>query len=157
METIVGNAVKDQLSGATDTSGQPWYWKWGIAALGVIGGIVLFFGSLSSLVSLGLVEGLIKMAFACILICFEATALAKGFNWTFCQALVGIAEKVPALVRTVVYAALSIVLIILTFSNIFVCLPAMLCAAAYFMLFLDTRNSSETLPDEEPVVNDEFA
>jgi len=160
METVIGNTIKDQLSsGATDGSGQPWYWRWGVAALGVVGGLLLFFSGLSSILDFSLVNIILKMGFASVLICFEATALAQGFNWAFCQALVGIAEKVPALARSTVYAGLSIVLIIVKFSNIIICLLPMCCAAAYFMLWLDTRNQSQPaeFQDETPVVDNEFA
>merc|ERR1712226_1310833 len=144
METIVQNTVKDQVANAfssgSDTSGQPWYWRWGVAALGLIGGVIMFFKGFGSLITAAILTA-----------AFEATALAKGFNWAFCQALVGVAEKVSPLMRTICYGGLSIVIIIVGgIGGLFSCIPALACAAAYFLLFLDQRNGGAS--DTSPVV-----
>jgi len=164
METIIENSIKNSMSGVLnggDTAGgQPWYWRWGVAALGSLGGVFLAVAALKSIVQLGFVEGLLEAVFASILISFEATALAKGFNFTACQTLVGYADKLAPLMRTVIYSGLSILLVI--FSNgmigtILVCLPALICAALYFLLFLDQRgDTSDQAPVMESDVN-EFA
>jgi len=164
METIIENSIKNSMSGVLnggDTAGgQPWYWRWGVAALGSLGGVFLAIAALKSFFSLGLVEGLLEAVFASILISFEATALAKGFNFTACQTLVGYADKLAPLMRTVIYSGLSILLVIFSnsmISTIFVCLPALICAALYFLLFLDQRgDTSDQAPVMESDVN-EFA
>lgn len=148
------------LNGGDTAGGQPWYWRWGVAALGSLGGVFLAVAALRSIIGLGFVEGLLEAVFATILISFEATALAKGFNFTACQTLVGYADKLAPLMRTVIYSGLSILLVI--FSNgmigtILVCLPALICAALYFLLFLDQRgDTSDQAPVMESDVN-EFA
>lgn len=164
METIIENTIKSSVSGAlnsgTDTSGQPWYWRWGVAALGSLGGVLLAFSALKSILTLGVLEGLLELIFATILISFEATALAKGFNFTACQTLVGYADKLAPLVRTIIYSGFSIVLVIVSDSiigTIFLCIPPLVCAALYFLLFLDQRgNTSDQAPVMDEPVN-EFA
>jgi hypothetical protein len=165
METIIENSIKNSMSGVLNgggdtVGGQPWYWRWGVAALGSLGGVLLAFAALKSFLTLGLVEGLLEAVFASILISFEATALAKGFNFTACQTLVGFADKLAPLMRTVIYSGLSILLVIFSDSmigTVFMCIPALICAALYFLLFLDQRgDNSEQAPVMENEVN-EFA
>ena len=136
METIIENTIKSSVSGAlnggTDTSGQPWYWRWGVAALGTIGGVLLAFGSLSNITHP--IDALLMAGFATVLLSFEATALAKGFNFTACQTLVGIADKLTPLMRTVIYSGYTIILVIIVqgiLGTIFLCIPALVCAALY--------------------------
>merc|ERR1719219_579540 len=111
----------------------------------------------STILGLSFGKAILELSLGILLICFEATALAKGFNWTFCQALVGIADRVTPIMRTIIYGTFSILIIcIVSFGTIFGLLPTMACAAAYFLLFLDQRNSGG---DTQPVVEDtnEFA
>lgn len=158
METIIENSIKNSVSGALntgDSSGQPWYWRWGVAALGSLGGVLLLFSALKSILTLGIVEGIFELVFASVLISFEATALAKGFNFPFCQTLVAFADKLAPLFRTVIYSGFSIVLVILSDSmigTVFMCIPALICAALYFLLFLDQRGGSS---DQAPVMEND--
>jgi len=151
METIIKDQVTNAFTSSIDTSGQPWYWRWGIAALGSIGGVIAIGCGLSSLIATHVLDAGLEFFLGTLLICFEATALAKGLNWQFCQVLVGVSEKVSPLMRTVVYAIMSIVIIsVVSISSIIWLLPTMAVAAAYFLLFLDQRRSG----DSQPVVDD---
>jgi len=159
METIIENGIKNSmsgvLSGGDSASGQPWYWKWGVAALGSLGGVILAISALKSILTLGIVEGLLEAVFASVLISFEVTSLAKGFNFTACQTLVGIADKLAPLMRTVIYSGMSILLVIFSdgmIGTIFMCIPALICAALYFLLFLDQRGDSS---DQAPVMEND--
>jgi len=162
METIIENSIKNSVSGALnsgDASGQPWYWRWGVAALGCIGGLCLMISALKSLITFGIAEAILELVFASVLVSFEATALAKGFNFTACQTLTGFAEKLAPLMRTIIYSGLSVVLIIFSdgiIGTIFLCVPPLICAALYFLLYLDQRG---TASDQAPVMDggDEFA
>lgn len=158
METIIENSIKNSVSGALntgDSSGQPWYWRWGVAALGSLGGVFLLISALKSLLSLNILDGTLELVFASVLISFEATALAKGFNFQFCQTLVGFADKLAPLFRTVIYSGFSIILVIVTdgmVGTVFMCIPALICAALYFLLFLDQRGGSS---DQAPVMEND--
>ena len=164
METIIENGIKSSVSGAFssattgDASGQPWYWRWGVSALGVLGGVLLAFSAIASI--LHPVDMLLKIGFASVLLSFEATGLAKGFNFAACQTLIGFAEKLAPLMRTVIYALCSVAVIIVcdgVIGNVLICIPALVCAALYFLLYLDQRGGSS---DQEPVMEEpvnEFA
>jgi len=143
MESVLQSVAEAQLS---EMAKQPWYIRWGISILGTFAALILI---LTSITEIAHIYGLLSLGFGFILFAFEGTALAKGFNWTFCGILVDLGDKATPLIRMVVYAALSVTIIVMKFSKIFVLLPAMSTCAAYFYLFLLNR---ETPSDEEPVV-----
>jgi len=149
METIIKDQVGNAFSGGIDTSGQPWYWRWGVAALGTLGGLILLLVGLTHFTNP--LAAILSIILAVVLVSFEATALAKGFNWAFCQALTGVADKITPLYRTIIYGGLSIGIMTQGITLIFGCLPALACAALYFLLFLDQRNSGG---DTQPVVEE---
>ena len=88
MESIAKEFAANQFQ---DLSSQPWYIRWGIAALGLLSGLILIFVGLGN-VFVTPITGVLELGVGLVLIAFEATLVAKAFSWEFCGVLRGEGE-----------------------------------------------------------------
>jgi len=148
METVI-NEVKN--SAFADLSGQPWYVRWGICALGTFAGLLMLIIGLSDLVALKSFLLLIcEIGIGVVLIAFEATALANAFKWQFCGVLVQWSEKATPLIRAITYGGIAIPIILTGgIAKLVVMVPCIATGAAYFVLWMDSRRKDDTVPVAE--------
>jgi len=141
-----------------DLANQPWYVRWGICVLGLLAAVILVFTSLSDI--LGAIKdfqtgwvGLIELALAVTLVCFEVTTLAKAFSFTWCGLLITFSEKASPLLRATIYGGAAIPIICVKgVTAVFILLPCIATGAAYFVLWMDSRKRD----DEAPITQNEF-
>ena len=99
------------------------------------------------------IVGIIELALAIILICFEVTQLAKAFNFTWCGYLIKFSELASPLLRSVIYGGTSIPIICFKgVKAVFILLPCIATGAAYFVLWMDSRKQG----DEAPIAEGDF-
>lgn len=132
-----------------DLSNQPWYIRWGIAVLGCIAGLICILIGAGDLITFSLV-GLFELLCGVVLIAFEATIIAKAFNFEFCGLLIGWSEKASPLMRVGIYGVFTILVIVFGgLSKIFIMIPTGATAAAYFVLYMGERKAEGAEPSYE--------
>lgn len=139
MESIAKEFAANQFQ---DLSNQPWYIRWGIAALGLISGIIYLLFGLTDLFSTTFYVGILEIIIGVILIAFEASLIAKAFSFEFCGVLITLSEKATPLIRVVLYGLWAVLIMIVAQSigKIFAMIPLIATAAAYFVLWMGSRN-----------------
>lgn len=150
METVMNAA--NQPGAVDELAGQPWYVRWGLAALGTLAGFICILSAIGDLFGSTIIAASLQIAVGVLLIAFEATALAGIFKWAFCDVLIDYSKKCPPLFRAIIYggSAVPIILLYANVFHIFVLLPSIATGAAYFVLWMDSRRKS----DEEPIADD---
>jgi len=139
MEAVAKEFAVSQFN---DLANQPWYIRWGIAALGLISGLICILVGFTDVFG-SIIVGALEITIGVILIAFEASLIAKAFSFEFCGVLINFSEKCTPLMRAILYGVWALLIIIVgSLGKIFTMIPLIATGAAYFVLWMGSRNQA---------------